>query len=129
MLRTLNHPGTLLLTFFFWVPASIVRVKYALSRLPRQRCAPSIVAWEADAIGRPFVGITTDGHVEASPFSARSTRVSTKPIGDATDAFRRSLTTSQRECDRFRADDPEGPPPGQPTPSPASGCLVPRIRQ
>ncbi len=55
----------------------------------------------------PFVGVTTDGEVEAGLFGLRSTGVSTEPVRAAAAAFLEGLTDDQRARSTFAVDDDE----------------------
>jgi hypothetical protein len=57
------------------------------------------------ALAEPFVGITTDGHVEPGLFSLNETGVSTQPIKEAADAYLAGLTRATRNVASFAIDD------------------------
>jgi len=57
------------------------------------------------ALAEPFVGITTDGHLEPGLFSLSETGVSTRPMKQAADAFLASLARDARARASFAVDD------------------------
>jgi len=68
---------------------------------------PALSGQQQNPLSQPFVGVTTDGAVEAGLFSIRSTGVSTGPVRAAAEQFLGSLTAEQREATTFAADDIE----------------------
>jgi hypothetical protein len=57
------------------------------------------------ALAEPFVGITTEGHIEPGLFSLSETGVSTRPIKEAAEAFLTSLAKGARTAASFAIDD------------------------
>lgn len=62
---------------------------------------------EKEALASPFVGVTTDGKVEADLFKIESTGVSTREVMDATQTFLAALTDEQRSKSTFPLEDDE----------------------
>jgi len=58
----------------------------------------------ADALAEPFVGVTTNGDVEAGLFDISATGVSTAPVVSAARTFLDSLGAEQREATAFETD-------------------------
>ena len=72
--------------------------------------AASKVAWkllEDQQLRSGFIGITTDGNVEADLFPIRSTGVSTAPVVEAAQAFIASLSEDMKARALFPVDDSE----------------------
>jgi Protein of unknown function (DUF3500) len=65
----------------------------------------STLARAEAALAEPFVGVTTDGHIEPGLFSLSETGVSTRPIKQAADAYLASLTADARSTGSFAIDD------------------------
>ena len=65
----------------------------------------STLARAEAALAEPFVGVTTDGHIEPGLFSLSETGVSTRPIKDAADAYLASLAADARRTASFAIDD------------------------
>ena len=62
---------------------------------------------EKEVLSKPFVGITTDGHVQKNLFTVKSTGVSTLPVRDAVNSFLGSLSNEQKSKCTFTIDDNE----------------------
>src|SRR3982074_2637474 len=72
---------------------------------PMSQHAIQTIARAAAALAEPWVGITTDGHVEPRLFSLSETGVSTRPIQAAAEAYLASLTEADQIVTSFRIDD------------------------
>lgn len=82
----------------------LAQSQYSESLLAQKRTFES---QGAEALGQPFVGITTSAGLQRGLFSIRQTGVSTEAVRTAADAFLATLTPADLSRVHFAVDDPE----------------------